>query len=81
MNEQNPYYGFQRETTEGTPVKPGMIFPQITLPEEEEHEHMFCFAMSNDAALRGCEFCGKSWILPRISGHIWGSWQEVREGE
>ena len=57
----------------------GTVFPQETEPQE--HEHKFSFKMSKDAAMRGCETCGKAWIAPRVGHALWGSWQEVGEIE
>lgn len=45
----------------------------------QEHQHRFVFELSRDAALRGCESCGKTWIAPRLGHALRGSWQEVRE--
>jgi hypothetical protein len=45
----------------------------------QEHQHRFVFELSRDAALRGCETCGKAWMAPRLGHALWGSWQEVRE--
>lgn len=51
--------------------------PQHTAPQE--HQHRFVFELSRDAALKGCETCGKTWIAPRLGHALWGSWQEVKE--
>lgn len=61
------------------PTGLGGAVPSSQDTATEEHEHMFCFAMSKDAAMRGCETCGKAWIAPRVGHALWGSWQEVGE--
>jgi len=57
----------------------GAIFP----PQDtatQEHEHMFCFAIGEHGAIRGCELCGKAWILPRTDIFGWTTfWKEVDE--
>ena len=49
----------------------------------EEHQHRYCFAISDRGALRGCETCGKAWILGYQNvGNAWCSvWRAIGEFE
>lgn len=44
------------------------------------HEHRFRFAIGEHGALRGCEVCGKSWLMTYFPALGWNTqWKEIKE--
>jgi hypothetical protein len=44
----------------------------------KECQHKFIFAIGDNGAIRGCETCGKAWILLRSDVFEWTTaWTEV----
>jgi len=41
-----------------------------TQPLATPHRHRFIFAVGEGGAIRGCEFCGRAWVLPQTNS-IW----------